>query len=101
MSLNSNDQNQVSLAVQDFKKGYIKEKDSVNGLNALTNLVVASSMLSDFENSNVDFDEIKNFYKASPKPFSDKRPINIAMSTLYKRLVIIRVWYFISKNYQI
>ncbi len=86
MSLNSNDQNQVSLAVQDFKKGYIKEKDSVNGLNALTNLVVASSMLSDFENSNVDFDEIKNFYKASPKPFSDKRPINIAMSTLYKRL---------------
>ena len=86
MSLNSNDPNQVSLAVQDFKKGYFKEKESANGLNALTNLVVASSMLSDFENTNVDFDEIKNFYKASPKPFNDKRPINIAMSTLYKRL---------------
>ena len=86
MSLNLKDKNQVSLATQEFKKGYFKERESVNGLNALTNYVVASSILSDFENTNVDFDEIKDFYQASPKPFRDQRPINIAMSTVYSRL---------------
>ena len=69
-----------------LKKGYLKEKESDNGLNALTNFVIASSILSDFEESEVDFDEIKNFYKDSPKPFNDQRPINIAMSTVYSRL---------------
>ena len=41
MSLNKKDKDQVTLAVQDFKKGYLKEKESDNGLNALTNLVIA------------------------------------------------------------
>ena len=86
MSIGLKDKNQVSLAVQDFKKGYLKEKEGVNGLNALANFVVANSILSDFENTNVDFEEIKNFYKVSPKPFRDQRPINIAMSTIYSRL---------------
>ena len=86
MSLGKKDKNQVSLAVNDFKKGYLKEKESVNGLNALTNFVVSSSILSDFADSKVDFEEIKNFYKSSPKPFNDQRPINIAMSSIYSRL---------------
>ncbi len=86
MSLGLKDKNQVSLAVQDFKNGYLKEQKSVNGLNALANFVVASSILSDFENTNVDFEEIKHFYHISPKPFSEQRPINIAMSTMYSRL---------------
>tara|TARA_B100000579_G_scaffold328795_1_gene278824 strand:+ start:93 stop:1772 length:1680 start_codon:yes stop_codon:yes gene_type:complete len=86
ISINAKDKDEVSLAVSDFKKGYLKEKESVNGLNALTNFVVASSILSDFENSVVDFDEIISFYKKSPKFFQDKRPINIAMTTVYIRL---------------
>ena len=86
MSIGLKDKNQVSLAVQDFKKGYLKDSESVGGLNALTNFVLTSSILSDFENTNVDFDEIKDFYQASPKPFRDQRPINIAMSTMYSRL---------------
>ena len=86
MSIGLKDKNQVSLAVQDFKKGYLKEQKGVNGLNALTNFVLASSILSDFENTNVDFDEIKSFYQVSPKPFKDQRAINIAMSTVYSRL---------------
>ena len=87
ISLNKNkDKNEVSIAVSDFKKGYLKEKESVNGLNALTNFVVSSSILSDFENSGVDFDEIISFYKRSPKFFQDKRAINIAMTMVYKRL---------------
>ena len=86
MSLDKKDKNQASLAVNDFRKGYLKEKDSVNGLNALVNFVVASSILSDFDETKVDFDEIKDFYKASPKPFCDQRPINIAMTTVCSRL---------------
>ena len=86
MSLGLKDKNQVSLAVQDFKKGYLKEQNGVNGFNALTNFVLASSILSDFENTNVDFDEIKSFYQVLPKPFRDQRAINIAMSTVHSRL---------------
>ena len=86
MSLGKKDKNQVSLAVSDFEKGYLKEKESVNGLNALTNYVISSSILSDFTDSKVNFEEIKNFYKSSPKPFNEQRPINIAMSSVYSRL---------------
>jgi len=86
MSLGLKDKNQVSLAVQDFKKGHLKEQNGVNGFNALTNFVLASSILSDFENTNVDFDEIKSFYQVLPKHLKDQRPINIAMSTIYSRL---------------
>jgi len=86
MSLNKKNKDQVEIAVGDFKKGYFKEKTSENSLNALVNFVLASAILSDFENTNVDFDEIKSFYKESPKSFQDKRPINIAMTTIYSRL---------------
>ncbi len=86
ISLNKKKKDQVQLAVNDFKKGYLKEKTSENGFNALTNLVVASSILSDFEEVDVDFEEIISFYKALPEPFKDQRSINIAMSTMYSRL---------------
>ena len=51
MSLDKKNKDQVALAVQDFKKGYLKEKESTNGLNALTNLVTATSILSGFEDT--------------------------------------------------
>ena len=86
MSLNKKDKNQVGLAVKDFKNAYFKEKESVNGLNALTNFVISSSILSDFEDIHVDFDEIKNFYKTSPEPFKNQRAINIAMTMVYSRM---------------
>ena len=86
MSLNKKDKDQVKLAVRDFKKGYLKEKTSENSLNALVNFVIASAILSDFENTNVNFDEIKSFYNESPISFQNKRPINIAMTAIYKRL---------------
>ena len=86
MSLDYKNKEQIELAVSDFKKGYLKEKTSENSLNALINYVLASALLSDFENTRVDFDEIKKFYNESPKSFQDKRPINIAMSKIYSRL---------------
>ena len=38
LSLKKN-KDQVELAVNDFKKGYLKEKTSENGFNALVNLI--------------------------------------------------------------
>ena len=87
ISLNKKDKNQIQLALDDFKKGYLKEKTSENGFNALVNFVLASVILSDFENSNVDFKEIKNFYKDLPKPFQKKREINIAMTSICSKFV--------------
>jgi predicted O-linked N-acetylglucosamine transferase (SPINDLY family) len=86
MSLDKKNKEQIELAVSDFKKGYIKEKTSENSLNALVNYILASAILSDFENTNIDFDEIRKFYNESPKSFQDKRSINIAMTKIYKRL---------------
>ena len=86
ISLNKRNKDQVELALSDFKKGYLKELTSENSLNALVNLVLASVILSDFENTNVNFDEIIDLYKSSPKLFQNKRPINIAMTTIYSRL---------------
>ena len=86
MSLDKKNKEQIELAVSDFKKGYLKEKTSENSLNALVNYVLASAILSDFENTNIDFDEIRRFYNESPESFQNKRSINIAMTKIYKRL---------------
>ena len=75
ISLNKKNKDQVELAVNDFKKGYLKEKTTENGINALVNFVLSSAILSDFENTKVDFDEIKNFYKNSPRSLQEKEQL--------------------------
>ena len=87
ISLNKKKKDQVKLAVNDFKKGYLKEKTSENGFNALVNLIIASVVLSEFENTDVDFSEIENFYKELPKTYQDKRAINIAMTSICSKFV--------------
>ena len=87
ISLNKKKKDQVQLAVNDFKKGYLKEKTSENGLNALVNFILASVILSEFENIDVDFDEIKNFYNELPKTHQEKRAINIAMTSICSKFV--------------
>ena len=87
ISLYKKNKDQVQLAVDDFKKGYLKEKTSENSLNALVNFILASVILSDFENTDVDFDEIKNFYKELPKTQQAKRAINIAMTSICSKFV--------------
>ena len=87
ISLNKKKKDQIQLAVNDFKKGYLKEKTSENGFNALVNLIIASVILSEFENTDVDFSEIENFYKELPKIYQDKRAINIAMTSICSKFV--------------
>ena len=87
ISLYKKNKDQVQLAVDDFKKGYLKDKTSKNSFNALVNFILASVILSDFENTDVDFDEIKNFYKELPKTQQAKRAINIAMTSICSKFV--------------
>ena len=87
ISLNKKKRDQVQLAVNDFKKGYLKEKTTENGFNALVNFILASVILSEFENIDVDFNEIKNFYKELPKTQLEKRAINIAMMSICSKFV--------------
>ena len=87
ISLNKKNKDQVQLAVDDFKKGYLKDKNSKNSFNALVNFILASVILSDFENTDVNFDEIKNFYKELPKIHQAKRAINIAMTSICSKFV--------------
>ena len=87
ISLNKKNKDQVQLAVDDFKKGYLKDKTSKNSFNALVNFILASVILSDFENTDVDFDEIKNFYKELPKTHQSKRAVNIAMTSICSKFV--------------
>ena len=87
ISLDKKSEDQVKLAVSDFKKGYLKEKKTENGFNALVNFVLASVILSDFKNTNVDFNEINNFYRELPKSLQNKRAINIAMTSVCSKFV--------------
>ena len=87
ISLDKKKKDQVKLAVNDFKKGYLKEKTSENGFNALINFILASVILSEFENTDVDFNEIKKFYTELPKTLQDKRAINIAMTSICSKFV--------------
>ena len=60
ISLYKKNKDQVELAVNDFKKGYLKEKTTENSFNALVNFVLSSAILSDFENTKVNFENSIN-----------------------------------------
>ena len=83
---NRKDKKIVSLAVEDFKKGYLLEKESIIGIDSLSNFVISSVLSKDLGNSNVDFDEIISFYKSSEKICLNHRGINVAMTMVYRRL---------------
>ncbi len=77
----------VSLAVKDFKQGYLSEKNTVNSLDCLANFIISSSLLRDLESKdNFNFDEIIAFYKDSEKFCLNHRAIHVAMTMVNRRL---------------
>jgi predicted O-linked N-acetylglucosamine transferase (SPINDLY family) len=84
---NRNNKEIVSLALNDFKKGYLKEKTTIPALDSLANFIVTSILLRDLEkNNNFNFDEIMSYYKESEKLSLKHRAINIAMTMVNRRL---------------
>ena len=84
---NRNNKEIVSLALNDFKRGYLKEKTTITALDSLANFIISSVLLRDIEkNINFNFDEILSYYKESEKLSLNHRAIHVAMTMVNRRL---------------
>ena len=87
ISNNQKNKDALTLAIRDFRFGYLKEKNTIHAIDGLANLITSSVFLIDLEqNYEFDFSEILNFYKSSEKFCINHRPINLAMAMVYRRL---------------
>ena len=76
---NPDKRNDVSLAIECFRKGYLKEKNTKQGLEALTNFINLSLNLYQYKDSIIYFKEAHNFFGYNQELFW-------AMSKVYKYL---------------
>ena len=84
---NNKNKDVLISAIKDFKYGYLKEKNTIHAIDALSNFITHNVFLIDLEkNYDFDFTEIFNFYQLSEKYCSNHRPINLAMAMVYRRL---------------
>ena len=87
ISNDNKNKNLLSIAINDFKSGFLKEKNSIQSIDCLANFITTSVLLIDLEkNYEFNFSEIINFYKLSEKFCINHRPINLAMAMVYRRL---------------
>tara|TARA_B100001057_G_scaffold443224_1_gene479171 strand:- start:856 stop:2538 length:1683 start_codon:yes stop_codon:yes gene_type:complete len=83
---NKKDKKIVSLAVKDFKNGFLKEKKTIGAINSLANLISASCTLYDLGERNVNFAELIDFYHSSEMYCDKDRAIHAAMMMVFMRL---------------
>ena len=87
ISNDNKNKDSLSIALRDFKQGYLKEKNTNHAIDCLANFITSSVLLMDLEKDNkFDFSEIINFYELTEKFCINHRPINLAMAMLYRRL---------------
>ena len=87
ISNDNKNKNLLSIAINDFKLGFLKEKNTNHSIDCLANFITTSVLLIDLEkNYEFNFSEIINFYKLSEKFCINHRPINLAMAMVYRRL---------------
>ena len=87
ITYNKKNKDALTKAIQDFKFGYLKEKNTVHAIDSIENFITTIILLIDLEEKHdFDFDEIFNFYKLSEKYCINHRPINLAMAMVYRRL---------------
>ena len=77
----------VSLALKDFKQGYLVEKNTVAAIDSLANFIITSVLLNDLE-KNIKFNlkEIINYYKEVETITTKNRSIHVAMTMVNRRL---------------
>ena len=84
---NKKNKDALTLAIKDFKFGYLKEKTTIHAIDALANFITTNVFLIDLENNyEFDFTEIFDFYKSSEQISLNHRPLNLAMAMVYRRL---------------
>ena len=84
---NKKNKDALTLAIKDFKFGYLKEKNTIHAIDSLANFITANIFLIDLmEDYDFDFTEIFDFYKLSEKYSRNHRSLHIAMAMVYRRL---------------
>ena len=84
---NKNNKEFLISAIEDFKFGYLKEKNTIHAIDGLANFITTSIFLIDLvKDYKFDFGEIFNFYKSSENFCINHRAINLAMAMVYRRL---------------
>ena len=84
---NKNNKEFLISAIEDFKFGYLKEKNTIHAIDGLANFITTSIFLIDLvKDYEFDFGEIFNFYKSSENFCINHRAINLAMAMVYRRL---------------
>ena len=84
---NKNNKEFLILAIEDFKFGYLKEKNTIHAIDGLANFITTNIFLIDLvKDYEFDFSEIFNFYKSSENFCINHRAINLAMAMVYRRL---------------
>ena len=84
---NNKNKEELTLALRDFKLGYLKEKNTNNALDSLANFIITSVLLIDLDkNFRFDYSEIISFYEESERFSLNHRQIHLAMCMVYRRL---------------
>ena len=84
---NRNNKEFLISAIEDFKFGYLKEKNTIHAIDGLANFITTNIFLIDLvKDYEFDFSEIFNFYKSSENFCINHRAINLAMAMVYRRL---------------
>ena len=87
VSNNIKDKDVLSLALKDFKQGYLKEKNTIHAIDSLGNFILTSVMLRDVEEDyETDFNDLISLYESSKEYCLNHRPIHLAMAMIYRRL---------------
>ena len=83
----------LSSAIEDFRQGYLKEKETKYALEALRNFINASVDLYDFENSSANhkisinnFDDAILYFKEIQSLFENDELLILALTRIFKRL---------------
>jgi protein O-GlcNAc transferase len=83
----------LSSAIEDFRQGYLKEKETKYALEALRNFINASVDLYDFENSSANhkisinnFDDAILYFKETQSLFENDELLILALTRIFKRL---------------
>ena len=83
---NKKDKDNLISGLKDFEKGYIKEKETKNGLNCLQNFIKTSVDLYDLENSDLLLDRVFNYFNKAINFWKYDKKLIIEMIRVFRRL---------------
>ena len=86
--INKNKKDKANLisGIKDFEKGYIKEKETKNGLICLQNFIKTSVDLYDLDNSDFVLDKVFDYFNKAINFWKYDKKLIIEMIRVFRRL---------------